>query len=256
MKLYLPQAADVANAADVLTAEADIPAFERGDKSILIVEDDALVREYVVTQIESLGYGTLAASNATEAMAIINGPERIDLLFTDVIIPGGMNGRQLATEALVLRPGLKVLYTSGYTENAIVHHGRLDIGVLLLPKPYLQLRSRANDPDRADGLNSASRMGMKPTGRKCRGGMGRSPVVPESRGYLIRPPEDADPAVARSASSDITAERPAGRRRACVVGGNLNDLNRRPGGGCLSLEMVWICQRSVLMARPCCGRRN
>jgi hypothetical protein len=58
-------------------------------------------------------------------------------LFTDVILPGGMNGRQLALGALKRRPGLKILYTSGYTENAIVHHGRLDVGVLLLPKPYL-----------------------------------------------------------------------------------------------------------------------
>ncbi len=118
-------------------ADAGSSGLARGDESILIVEDDALVREYVVTQIGNLGYRTLAASNAGEALAVINGPERIDLLFTDVIIPGGMNGRQLATEAVKRRPGLKVLYTSGYTENAIVHHGRLDAGVLLLPKPYL-----------------------------------------------------------------------------------------------------------------------
>jgi signal transduction histidine kinase/CheY-like chemotaxis protein len=137
VKLYLPQAAGIASVADVLVAEPGISGFERGDKSILVVEDDALVREYVVTQINSLGYNTLAASNAAGALAIINGPDRIDLLFTDVIIPGGLNGRQLATEALTRRPGLKVLYTSGYTENAIVHHGRLDAGVLLLPKPYL-----------------------------------------------------------------------------------------------------------------------
>jgi CheY-like chemotaxis protein len=90
-----------------------------------------------VTQISRLGYGTLAASNAAEALAMIDGPERIDLLFTDVIMPGGMNGRQLATEAVRRRPQLKVLYTSGYTENAIVHHGQLDAGVLLLPKPYV-----------------------------------------------------------------------------------------------------------------------
>jgi signal transduction histidine kinase/CheY-like chemotaxis protein len=134
VKLYLPQAAGVA---DALPAEAGISEFVRGDESILIVEDDALVREYVVTQIGRLGYDTLAANNAAEALAIINGPERIDLLFTDVIMPGGMNGRQLATEAQTRRPGLKILYTSGYTENAIVHHGRLDAGVLLLPKPYL-----------------------------------------------------------------------------------------------------------------------
>jgi signal transduction histidine kinase/CheY-like chemotaxis protein len=134
VKLYLPQAAGVAIAP---AAEIGLSGGEHGDESILIVEDDALVREYVVTQISRFGYQTLTASNAAEGLAIINGVERIDLLFTDVIIPGGMNGRQLATEALKQRPGLKVLYTSGYTENAIVHHGRLDAGVLLLPKPYL-----------------------------------------------------------------------------------------------------------------------
>jgi signal transduction histidine kinase len=134
VKLYLPQAVGVA---DALPAEPGISEFVRGDESILIVEDDALVREYVVTQISRLGYDTLAANSATEALAIINGPERIDLLFTDVIMPGGMNGRQLAIEAQTRRPRLKILYTSGYTENAIVHHGRLDAGVLLLPKPYL-----------------------------------------------------------------------------------------------------------------------
>jgi signal transduction histidine kinase len=134
VKVYLPQAV---GAADFVPAEAGTSEYERGDESILIVEDDALVREYVVTQISRLGYDTLAAGNAAEALVIVDGPERIDLLFTDVIIPGGMNGRQLAIEAQTRRPGLKVLYTSGYTENAIVHHGRLDPGVLLLPKPYL-----------------------------------------------------------------------------------------------------------------------
>jgi signal transduction histidine kinase len=134
VKLYLPQAASLA---DAPPAEPGISEFERGDESILIVEDDALVREYVVAQISRLGYDTLAASNGAEALAIIDGPERIDLLFTDVIMPGSMNGRQLAIEAQKRRPGLKVLFTSGYTENAIVHHGRLDAGVLLLPKPYV-----------------------------------------------------------------------------------------------------------------------
>jgi len=134
VKLYLPAASGVP---DALAAEAGVPGGDHGDESILIVEDDALVREYVVTQISRFGYRTMAAGNAAEALALIDGPERFDLLFTDVIMPGGLNGRQLATEALKRRPELKVLYTSGYTENAIVHHGRLDAGVLLLPKPYL-----------------------------------------------------------------------------------------------------------------------
>ena len=134
VKLYLPQAAGVA---DAPATETGISGGEHGDETILIVEDDALVREYVMTQISRFGYHTLAASNAAEGLAIINGAEPVDLLFTDVIIPGGMNGRQFATEALKRRPGLKLLYTSGYTDNAIVHHGRLEADVLLLPKPYL-----------------------------------------------------------------------------------------------------------------------
>ncbi len=135
VKLYLPQASPRDDVRTVEEARAAV--VDRGDESILIVEDDALVREYVVAQIRRLGYEAVEARNAAEALERIESGRRIDLLFTDVIMPGGMNGRQLATEALKRRPELKVLYTSGYTENAIVHHGRLDAGVLLLPKPYI-----------------------------------------------------------------------------------------------------------------------
>ncbi|TJW92385.1 response regulator, partial [Neisseria gonorrhoeae] len=93
VKLYLPRAAE----APVLpVADTGRPAVARGDETILVVEDDALVRDYVVAQVRRLGYRTLSASNAVEGLALIDNPERIDLLFTDVIIPGGMNGRQLA----------------------------------------------------------------------------------------------------------------------------------------------------------------
>ena len=76
------------------------------------------------------------ASNADAALALIEGDAEFDLLFTDVIMPGSMNGRQLAAAALKIRPALKVLFTSGYTESVMVHNGRLDPGVLLLAKPY------------------------------------------------------------------------------------------------------------------------
>jgi PAS domain S-box-containing protein len=133
VKLYLPRATGVDQGASEMPPSASV---QGGHEAVLVVEDDALVRKYVLTQIRSLGYSTLEACNAAEALQVIDSAADIDLLFTDVIMPGAMNGRQLVDEALNRRPSLKTLFTSGYTENAIVHHGRLDSGVLLLAKPY------------------------------------------------------------------------------------------------------------------------
>jgi CheY-like chemotaxis protein len=133
VKIYLPRSSGLPETAIEAEASAKVRG---GNETILIVEDDTLVRKYVVTQIASLGYGTLQASNAAEALKVVESSVPIDLLFTDVIMPGGMNGRQLVEAATKLRPALRVLFTSGYTEDAIVHHGRLDAGVLLLAKPY------------------------------------------------------------------------------------------------------------------------
>ncbi|HUI96472.1 MAG TPA: PAS domain S-box protein [Xanthobacteraceae bacterium] len=132
IKLYLPRAAEQADESAV-RAEA---AIEGGTETIFVVEDDLLVRNYVAAQLASLGYATINAANADEALARIDGGAAFDLLFTDVIMPGSMNGRQLADAAARRRPALRVLFTSGYTEDAMVHHGRLDAGVLLLAKPY------------------------------------------------------------------------------------------------------------------------
>ena len=110
--------------------------LKKGNEQILVVEDDPLVREYVISQLTSLGYEVLSAADGKQAMQILESEQTIDLLLTDVVLPEGMNGRKIAEQALKLRPGLRVLYTSGYTENSIVHHGRLDPGVLLLSKPY------------------------------------------------------------------------------------------------------------------------
>ncbi|MBO4227416.1 PAS domain S-box protein [Bradyrhizobium neotropicale] len=131
VKMYLPPATSAtATIEPTLTAK-----LEGGNETILVVEDDKLVRDYVLTQLHSLGYVTLDAANAADALAITRTGKPFDLLFTDVIMPG-MNGRQLAEEIHKLKPDVKVLFTSGYTENAIIHHGRLDEGVLLLAKPY------------------------------------------------------------------------------------------------------------------------
>jgi PAS domain S-box-containing protein len=131
IKLYLPPARGQAAAASPAAAP-----LLGGSETILVVEDDTLVRDFVAAQLRSLGYKTVAAADARAAMVMIEDGEPFDLLFTDVIMPGGMTGRQLADETAKRRPGIKVLYTSGYTDNAIAHHGRLDAGVLLLTKPY------------------------------------------------------------------------------------------------------------------------
>jgi PAS domain S-box-containing protein len=132
IRMYLPPGTGT-----TALAESEPEAeHEGGHERILVVEDDRLVREYVLTQLHSLGYVTLAAANAAEALALVDNSEKFDLLFTDVIMPGAMNGRQLADTINKVRPDLKVLFTSGYTEDAIIHHGRLDQGVLLLAKPY------------------------------------------------------------------------------------------------------------------------
>jgi CheY-like chemotaxis protein len=130
--MYLPPGSGVSQAA-VSNAQGEL---EGGHETILVVEDDRLVRDYVLTQLHSLGYVTLSAANGAEALAIVAQNSKFDLLFTDVIMPGAMNGRQLADAMRKDRGDLKVLFTSGYTENAIVHHGRLDSGVVLLAKPY------------------------------------------------------------------------------------------------------------------------
>jgi len=131
IKLYLPPGE---GASEVAASAA--PQAEGGAETIFVVEDDPLVRSFVTAQLQSLGYRTIAAPDSKVALELIEAGQEFDLLFTDVVIPGGMSGRELADKVATLRPGLKILYTSGYTDNAIVHHGKLDDGVLLLTKPY------------------------------------------------------------------------------------------------------------------------
>jgi CheY-like chemotaxis protein len=133
IKVYLPRSDARSPLPPDSPSDDTLPG---GHETVLVVEDDDLVRNYVLTQLRSLGYATLEAGNAAAALARIDAGAEFDLLFTDVIMPGGMNGRQLADEVKKRRPAVRVLYTSGYTENAIVHHGRLDPGVTLLAKPY------------------------------------------------------------------------------------------------------------------------
>lgn len=131
--LYLPRSLS----ADPVAGElASVTPVQRGDETILVVEDDNLVRAYVVAQIEGLGYRTISATDANEAQAVLDSSATIDLLFTDIVLPGPRNGRQIAEIAVRQRPGLKVLFTSGYTDDAFNSEALRDSGVLLLIKPY------------------------------------------------------------------------------------------------------------------------
>lgn len=132
IKLYLPRADGTGEAAMPDTA----PDIVGGGETVLVVEDDGLVRRFVITNLVGLGYRIYTAGNAAEALDMAAQGLAFDLLFTDVVLGSGLNGCQLAEQLAHIRPGLKVLYTSGYTENAIVHQGRLDAGVHLLTKPY------------------------------------------------------------------------------------------------------------------------
>ncbi|MEX0732133.1 MAG: response regulator [Aquisalimonadaceae bacterium] len=114
-----------------------------GTEHILIAEDDDLVLHHLESLLGSLGYRVTTVRSGPEALDALEAHPDIDLLLTDIIMPGGMNGRELADQAREMYPALKVLFTSGYTENAIVHHGRLDPGVELLSKPYARLELAA-----------------------------------------------------------------------------------------------------------------
>ena len=104
-------------------------------KTILVIDDDTGVLEYASNALEDCGYTVLAAPDGATALVMLRNRDDIDLLFTDVVMPG-LDGVELARRARQESPDLKVLFTSGYTENAIMHHGRLDSGILLLAKPY------------------------------------------------------------------------------------------------------------------------
>ena len=133
-RIYLPRAKSEARQPE---SDEEPTATELGgSETILVVEDDAMVRNYVIAQLKALGYHTVAAGNAAAALELCDQGVAFDLLFTDIVMPGKMNGVQLAITMAKRRNSLKVLYTSGYSENAVIHNNRLDPDILLLTKPY------------------------------------------------------------------------------------------------------------------------
>ena len=151
VKMYLPRL--LGN----IDEQAEEPAFgsieAHGQETILVCEDDEDVRAYSAEVLRELGYKVLEAADGPAALAVLEANGHVDLLFTDVVLPGGMSGAVLAKEAAKLQAGIKTLFTTGYARNAIVHHGRLDAGVDLITKPfsYADLAARVRDVlDRTD----------------------------------------------------------------------------------------------------------
>ncbi len=134
VKIYLPR---LQRSVDEEIPHSSMPVPEGNPhETILVVEDDHNVRSYSVEALRDLGYHVIEASDGPSAIRILETKTPVDLLFTDVVLPGGMTGAQVAAQARELRPGLKILFTTGYARNAIFHHGRLDKGVQLITKPF------------------------------------------------------------------------------------------------------------------------
>ncbi|CAO4185987.1 histidine kinase [Methylorubrum aminovorans] len=135
VKLYLPRAIGTVAAAGQRTGTpVELP---RGFATVLVVEDEATVREIACAILADLGYRVLEAADGEEALRVFGANmAAIDLLLTDVVLPGKVRGRELSERVLALRPDVRVVFMSGYTENSIVHHGRLDDGVHLVGKPF------------------------------------------------------------------------------------------------------------------------
>ncbi|AHY53832.1 two-component hybrid sensor and regulator [Bradyrhizobium japonicum SEMIA 5079] len=131
-RIYLPKA----ETSTLRPAGYDERKVVGGTETILCVEDDRDVRQYVAVQLESLGYKVISAANATEALALVAEGTPFDLLFTDIVMAGGVNGRELAEQMVAARPSLRVLFTSGYAYDSLHAQGRATMGAPLLAKPY------------------------------------------------------------------------------------------------------------------------
>jgi signal transduction histidine kinase/CheY-like chemotaxis protein len=151
VKIYLPRYFGTTEGGQTAAMPDAMRAI--GKETILVAEDDDALRTYTTDVLRELGYRVLEAGSGAEALEILARDIQVDLLFSDIVMPGGINGRQLADEALRRRPELKVLFTTGYTRNAIVHHGRLDPDTHLISKPFsfqelaAKLRSRLDSAD-------------------------------------------------------------------------------------------------------------
>lgn len=133
--LYLPRHLGEVETAEIAPELADAPRAEHG-QTVLVVDDEPTVRMLVTEILEDLGYRAIEAADGAAGLQVLQSDVRLDLLITDVGLPGGMNGRQVADAARLTRPDLKVLFITGYAENAVLSHGHLDPGMHVLTKPF------------------------------------------------------------------------------------------------------------------------
>jgi CheY-like chemotaxis protein len=152
VRIYLPRVGG-GQSVDMLQADEAAP---RGHETILIAEDDPFVRSSVIQRVEALGYRVVAAVNGDDALQRLRAEPGIDMLFTDIVMPGGMSGWDLAEQARRIRPGLPVLFTSGYALETLVEQGRMQAHAVVLTKPYrkAELAQRLRDAFAAVAVTS------------------------------------------------------------------------------------------------------
>jgi CheY-like chemotaxis protein len=134
--LYLPRHVGEADGTESDGPEAPAAAPAHAGETVLVIDDEPVVRMLIVDVLEELGYAALEAGDGPEGLKVLQSKSHVDLLITDVGLPGGLNGRQVADAARVLRPELKVLFITGYAENAVLSHGHLDPGMQVVTKPF------------------------------------------------------------------------------------------------------------------------
>ncbi|WP_141740239.1 response regulator [Bosea sp. BIWAKO-01] len=196
IRLYLPRSTQVED----MPVESETGPVSGGSETILVVEDDEGVRDTVIALLGELGYRVLKAHDAQSALAVIESGIQIDLLFTDVVMPGALKSPELARKAKERLPELGVLFTSGYTENSIVHGGRLDEGVNLLSKPYTR-EALARKIRQV-----LSHGGRKPSGDTSQAAAGPDPLAAPQPARKLTVLVCEDDAIIRMDTADLVRE--------------------------------------------------
>jgi PAS domain S-box-containing protein len=135
MRIFMPRYLGTVEDAELPPDLADVPRAQKGE-TVLVVDDEPTIRMLVKEVLEELGYAAIEAADSNSGLAVLRSDARVDLLVTDVGLPGGMNGRQMADVARTGRPDLKVLFITGYAENAVLGNGHLDSGMHVMTKPF------------------------------------------------------------------------------------------------------------------------